>query len=1422
MTAIIGTFPSVCLGQQRPADGLTDEQREGMAYHLSQIDPTVRNAYLAARVIDLVPEGFELVLDRNYLYNSRSVAQYFRKGSAEYRITLQRETDESDIKDAADRYAKWFAPETNNVSKFHEKNMGLGEGSVCVTIRFPGYTRIVEAYSGRWTLTVKQIGMIGSDGSARYLVDSSQIAYESEEQAIEELKSVATSIWSRIRPVNAPPQDPPAATPPTQDPPAVVEVPEPEQVAESEPEPVNLSEQDQQYLDLIEQMDGILRDVEQPLQERLAQIRLLTQSQEKMRQQMRELSKLRASVDDESLKNKIQERINNSAPLLRETANEIREIIAETREIARKAQTEIRALFDSEGFGDLYLAAITRRELIDARVQLLEAQIAFNSGDLDGAQRAADSMRSNFRLRGHASYIDGMALLQQGKSLDALAAFRNARQYGTQSPGAGFEALERRTEIHVLQTLKRLSAETSKAFDDDLTNWIKDKGELNRAPDQTTFEWMVARFLKRPWYDTIGGVSGTGIAEADERGKEVGIVADEMAVNQIGLNFIIALRDDLSLSEIQSLSTNELREAAAKRWGRELPDDQIERMRNAIHHAFQMREMRALADETAHLDRSAFTGRLANQIELQDRWSTAAEVAAMGASMVDSWTVITSLAPSAKLSFAGTGQLVRAADASERFKNTVTLGEWFAASRPVEGALQRLNETNAGRAAIRAAANVQEFADQGVLESVTVAGANMVLDSGVAYAAKEYFGQPGEMLVDALTTLGLTNPELYRNALEKMTRQQVLDFAESMGKRALQQRSQLSRLDALVEELPAIGTNSSDLDAFRGRLGGADLDPDFVDRIEGLAAAVESGNEALVAQAHRDLDRLRARQGYLAEQAEAAASRLREAAPTLTNPPPLLDPGTDSPRSETRPADAIGDPLGTRPVETVRDPATRRSPSAVEPIGDPLNPEPRGTVRNPATHPAQTVDPIGDPLAINPNPATRRNTANADEPISTLNRPRDLSGNTAGQMSDADRLLSEGRFSEAIESYQRAITELPDGHPHRARLESRIEVAREAIVDQQRMSEALTTAPPLPETPTIFDQPNGQSVIERVVTSTDQPGRWVPVGNEIPSAAGTASKPRFVKDAAGNNLAVTKTASGMAGHPEGRAEVLASLVAEQLGRRTPRARLSNFTVDLDGKTQQLVITELMPQGIELRDLNPTTAQLLARKDAITEDFVFSMFLGDGDRHFGNLRITPDEQMIGFDYGLADILPTHPYRQAAILETVRPMYDDAKRTLDELIATPGTPQSEIDRVRRELSALQIRTLYFNLESPGGIPMPSDPGFTEFVEQSMNMHMTWGSRQWTDHDLFHRSMSFEDFGPHIERLEDAMNKPGVLDKIVDQSMQGHPDIEYTRELLKKRLEVMREVFRARYPSRVGVQSGYFFKDTPMIHTPRRAAA
>jgi|GEM_PF-5654250 len=1238
----------------------------------------------------------------------------------------------------------------------------------------------------------------------------------------------------------------------------VVKPPLPEPARQAEPKPDAIAEEpdksiDEEHLPRIEAMERILEGVEQPLQEGLTQIRILATSQIKLRQQMRELSRLKRSVDDDALKDKIQKRINRNAQTLKDHAAEIRRITAETEQVAKTAHDQLLTIYNEDDFGELDDKASTLVELIVARSQLLGAQIALASQDGPRAQILADKIKQNFRLNGAGYYIDGMALVQQGKLLDALAVFRQSKQYQKTSPGESFEALERQTEIQVLRSLKSLAAESGRAFDEDYNRWISAKAELDVPADQTSFEWLKERFLVRGWYDTISGVTGSGIGEADERGREAGIVLDDMAVNQIGLNFIIALRRDLTLQEIQKLTADELKDAAKNRWGQELPEAQLQRMRQAMRHAFEMPDMKLLASGDAHIQTDAFTGSLVQQVELKERWAQAAELGALGGNFFNGWTALTTLAPSAKLSFAGTGSVMRAQQASEKFKNIVTLGEYFAASKPVTAGIEALSKTKTGRAALQAAARTYEFSERGLPENITVMAANMVVDGGAAYAAQEYLGENGAMLVDAFSAFGGTNPELYGQAFRKLSRQQIRSTTQSLVRRAAQQRRSASLLEDLLGDFPQ---DAAELPAFRQRIESSGLPTESIDRLHGVAAAVETQNPALIEQAYRDAERLTARQTRLADQAQQAAAHLTpgsapvngtRAGTTLASN--TVDPGTvipDAPGTRltgsnggtTSPSDLatttrvpVGDPLATptRRPSTVS--ADDLSTTTRAPIGDPLATtpgSPRSSTQNAAGGDATSIASSGTPSGGGGGGGTLL----PDDPLAArtgLQRrgngsSLDMHRAGAPLHAEADRLLTSNQFEEAIDTYQQVLTELPETDPARAGILEKLDGAREAL-DAQRTLQTRGTSS-LAETAgsKIFDEPaSAQAAVKEAVLGKDAAERWVDVGSN------SASKPRFIKDADGKVIAVTKFADGMAGHPEGNAEMLASLLSEELGRGAPRARLSDFTVNVDGVERRLVILELMPEGTELSKLDPGTGQLLARKEAVAEDFVFSMLIGDGDRHFGNFRITPGEGVVPFDYGLADIVPSHPYRQSAAYE---PMVE--LEQLRDLRSPNKAQRQRMEALQQQINQLNVRpdvaTLYHHMDPTIGVPKPGAPGFDDHVLLMMGKHMDHGSRSWGAYSkLFDEAMTLEDFLPHIQKLKDKLDQPGVLDKIVGQAMDGHPDAVYTRELIKKRLEVMENAFRQKFPSRGPSLSHFHLAPStntrlwhPVFNTPLRRAA
>lgn len=844
---------------------------------------------------------------------------------------------------------------------------------------------------------------------------------------------------------NPPPQvvkvDPPKDSTPT---PGVTPTPLPQPRPEPN-KPQGLTEEDLKNLAAIAAMDRILESLEQPLQEGLAQLVFLTRSNESLRRQMRELSKLRREVNDDSLKKKIQERISRNVQDLRDTAAELRKLTSSLETRMSDATAALKKIFGEHDFDSLQVPAFTRVELGTTRATLLEAQIALATNQTERAKDLALAMRSNFRLNGTGHYIDGMALLQEGKLLDAAAVFRLARQNQRVPAGPAWESLERSTEIQILRALQRTAGDTARAFDKEFEQWISAKAESNRPYDQTRWEWFKQRFLKRSIYDTVSGLTPAGVGEANLRADEAGTVFDQMATTHIGLNFIIALRENNTLEEISKFTAEGFDAATQKRWGQKLPEEQLKRMRQLIHHAFQNPDMKKLATGKAHLDPNAFSGRLAKQIELSGVYFKGGKVASVGAGMVDGWTLLTSLAPMSKITFAGTALPMGGKTAAKFYKNTQNLHEWFAASRVATAAVDKLNKTRAGKLALEAMGQAHTFSEQGIPQFLAATAAQTVVDGGAAFAAERYLGQEAGMIVDVFTTLGVTTPEIYSKTMANLSREQAQRTALQLVERAEQQTRVVEGVWKLVDEVPVKPGEELDFSKIRvlqERVRDANLPDVLADRVHGLVAAVESGEAALVQQFHRDLGRSIKSRRKLITQARTAARHLEGAAPkllpeytgprTIDSPHDLIqDTGRTlvnadgrSPRADGAGQRLVGDPLDLgNNVPT--DPRGTRPP-----IGDPLAPESGvpsvagGTGERP---------PIGDPLAQAEVPADPRATlpakpdgrpdiSDVGTPVripAVAGKPGPLHGgrnlaisNLADPLSEGDRLFATGRFGQ--------------------------------------------------------------------------------------------------------------------------------------------------------------------------------------------------------------------------------------------------------------------------------------------------------------------------------------------------------------------------------------------------------------------------
>lgn len=1236
------------------------------------------------------------------------------------------------------------------------------------------------------------------------------------------------------------------------------------QQADDEAPAPELTDRDKALLEAIAEMDRLLEAVEQPLQEGLTQLVMLTRSAADLRRAMRELADLKKDVNDDALKQKIQQRINQTAQDLRDTAGELRETRAATEKVMATTRESVHAIFRENEWASLRLPARTRVELADARAQLLDAQIALASNDTRRAIDLAFAMKGNFRLNGAGHYIDGMALLQQGKPLDALAVFRNARENMRAEAGPAWEALERQTEIQIMRSLQRIAGETASAFDQEFEKWIAGRAETSAPRDQTRFEWFVQRFLKRPLYDTIPeAMFGAGSREADARADEMSVVMSEMAATNAGLNFIIALREQHTLEEIRSFTAEQLQEATRRRWGRDLPEEQLKRMRRLIGHAFQNRDMRLLARGEAHLDADAFSRPLAAQIKLQGAYHQAGEVGALAAGLVDGWTVLTSLAPASKITLAGSLQLQSGATAARMYKHTHNLHEWFAASRVATSAMDKLQRTRAGRVAIDTMRQADAWSGQSAANTLAAAGAQAVIDGGAAYAAQQYLGDEAGMLVDALTTLGVTTPEVYAKTMKNLTREQARAAAAKLADRAAEQTTIVEGAWKLVKDTP-FEEGSVDMSRIRvltEEVAEADLPDALADRIYGLAAAVEEGEPARVVQARRDLGRAIAARRRLIGEARAAARELENAAPRLF--PERTGPRTiDSPVEllESTPArEALADASELRPAQQTAPSFTSEisptGPDARAPVGDPLAAEaPRAGV-SPDTPPsiaapADTLPPVGDPLArapqapevtsptdagtlVNPAQVNRagpsidgtppgRAPPRAQAPSTPAAAPRDLPqiqtpplgqtpqhlaiANRLSPLAQGDRLFARGRYAQAIAEYQRLLAELPQTHPARLEISRRILDARAVMDAADDLSDLAGAAAVSANRPRLHDLHDPDARVQALITGDDAARHWPWISGRPGEAGASASAPRYVLAHDGQPIAVTKYGSQARTnhHPEDRAEELASRLAEALGRDTPRARRSSFEAP-DQPGQRLILTEMLPQGSELRSIRPTQAQLLAHKDAIAEDYVFSMLIGDGDRHFKNLWVTADGRVIGFDYGFADIVPDHHYRPMDQIKGARKTIAELTEMIDALESRNrlnALEQVELKDAKRKLEGARRLNERMSLYQPldfDDVPRPGDPRWEAYVSEQMQRHMAWGSREWADHgELFAEAMTYEDFLPHIEKLERTLAQGNAVDRAIDAAMSGHPDREYTRAILKTRLKVMKEQFMRRFPS------------------------
>lgn len=387
------------------------------------------------------------------------------------------------------------------------------------------------------------------------------------------------------------------------------------------------------------------------------------------------------------------------------------------------------------------------------------------------------------------------------------------------------------------------------------------------------------------------------------------------------------------------------------------------------------------------------------------------------------------------------------------------------------------------------------------------------------------------------------------------------------------------------------------------------------------------------------------------------------------------------------------------------------------------------------------------------------------------------------------------------------------------------------------MREYLPHLEDLP-TPYAKNLKKGTSGKKAVVTYVTDPN-----GGVLRSSAGNASY---------RQLAIVKELAD--GDVDGIAEEIASRVFESAGRRGPFSRVIQLTID--GKPRRFLVTKTFDPGVDWDDLGPGVADLIARKEDLAEDLVYRLLLGDGDVHLGNFRILDTGHAMGFDYGGADLFPTHPtYRDPVKFKAAADQINQYRAALKDMLENPGNYNVSRETVEKASRALEQTARAMNVDPLDGLEIPyvsfengkkaagelaeafralgreelpadkvaglfndgyvrglyQHPRFTgnpmeftddqldDFIEATMHTHYNHAVNQWGDEaGIVQSVITQEDCAHALEAIQNKV-RPNI-DTIVDTSMKGATEAQraYTKKLLRKRMDLLERFLKKKFPS------------------------
>lgn len=1203
-------------------------------------------------------------------------------------------------------------------------------------------------------------------------------------------------------------------------------LPEPDPEPEEEEIPRDVLE----AMRRISWMDDEFKGMEDHLQGYQIMISSLTTSIQRVREQVILTQKAWRTESKEEREQKLKRELDALREELRVMYKSREQLVQEASAFMKSKMDRMEELYYGHGFGDLEGPARMRYDAMTQRGQYFEAQIFMSQDDSEKALKIAEK----FKYGGQSSmgyFLEGMAFFQMAardpsKLASALNAFRLAKQAGYR--GKDFDKLEAAAEIAVLRAIQQRASGEARLYKQMEDQWTADAAEANVDPERTFFKRWWDRIVWSGWYQNVQGAF-TGAEEAMARADEMGVKLDSLARTRYSLEIVIRLRRaGYGLDEIPKMTGDEFVEAVRAAWEYEIDPEtgvrpQVRRedaenlRRIVMQSAFdELPDVQALTRGDLIGEGELFSQALLDDLKDKDFLSygkrALLDTSSAFAGIVNGWTVFWVFAPMGTLGAVKesgrvyyTGQMWRL---QSKAKGYATLGQFFAASSPVQTGVKLLSKVPGGQKAIAAMDKVYRFQSQGVPQAVGVGLASALLQAKVSQVVQENLGENARLVADILSGFVMA-PDIWNDAFRTagVLPRQAANMARSMRSMAQTTQKAATEMRDIAKQARSLLAEGMDEAKFiatydevfeRTSKVAKDI-PQVQSHMETVLRNAELGQSAAALRELAEIERLINQAVENGNSLLSSANRMDDIAKNLDPPPP-------APSSRLH---SVADDLEIPSSSTGRE-ALEELPTTAKP----------GAKKGEAFQ-------SNDPDALD---------------------PRGLRGDV--ELAKADALLSSGKHADAAIEYRRLLADAGEEPAKAAKLQRRLMRAQRAEQEAARRAadQAKGTQVEVPKTRGLddpFDPEFNQTVAEAVHNGYVPKARLergaggemliVPahlqtvdeLNNvflvrmqdvEIPGKPPTQSmtSPTWIVDKNGKPIGVLKRSMSGNGHHEWLAEDLSSRLSEAMEQPTALTRKAVFNIN--GKDEMFIVSKTLPQGQEFGELYLGPGQKLAYQEELADDLVDGLFFGDADRHGGNLFRTDAGELIPIDRGLADPLPLHgDYRRP---DDVMAMIEHQRLRqfqLDDLLnrkPVNGT-QAQLDDWQRQVDDLkggidhmrqgeEIWGLYWHRDAPHPLQITTREQMLEFAELTMERHFDYIARQWgLDSEFLQSSLGYQHFEKKIAKLKAIRDQvPDIVEQAYKTSHPvykkvGEQNIQFTKDLLDARIEVLEKFLKNKFP-------------------------